>query len=122
MRESAELYRLSPITQIRPFGTVIEKSSPDTRFTSAGSRTYGSSTACPFTDSRPWASQHCTRSPGSPMTRLMRSSPCPGPSHAFGSRKTTTSPRSSGITCGTSSLTSTRSPTSRVFSIDSDGM
>ena len=111
------------------------------------SNTYGSVMTTPLTVSLPSASQQTTRSPGRPISRLIRwlpeslgssptkviavrSAPRIGPScggmvcgnHPPGSVNTTTSPRCRSNGPGVSLLTTTRSPTSSVLSIDSDGM
>ncbi len=145
-RESPDTSRWSPITHKRPSGTVTSKGSLEGRL--PGYR-YGSSSGTPLTVTRPWGSQQRTRSPPTAITRLMRSfSPAGGSSpmntstrfpyvssglagfgsgwsgsHPPGSRKTITWPRSTGRPSLRSSLlTSTRSPTSSVLAIESEGM
>ncbi len=108
---------------------------------------YDSSIGMPLTVTLPLV-QQATRSPGTPMTRLIRSfsllegnsptktktslSPLitglllscsmPAGSQPPGSRNTTTSPRLTSPKCDANLLTSTRSPCRRVFSIESEGM
>src|SRR5581483_8081996 len=69
-RESAEISRWSPITHSFPAGTVTRKVMAEGAF--PGKR-YGSSIETPLTVIRPWESQQATVSPGTPITRLMRS-------------------------------------------------
>jgi len=146
-RESAESPRLSPITQIRPTGTltskvIVEGAAP-------GNRYAVSLSGVPLTVTRPCASQHLTSSPAMPMTRLIRSCSLlegsrPTKVKTFltsrttalsltgvvvpssqppGSWKTTIWPRC-GVepNHGENLFTSTRSPGMIVFSIDCEGM
>jgi len=71
--ESRELERLSPMTKTEPAGTMTSKrtwsvASPGLTYDDSSSET-------PLRMMRPCSSQHCTRSPGSPITRLTRSCP-----------------------------------------------
>ena len=70
-RESAEASRWSPITQSRPAGTVT--SNVASEGTLPGKTYSASSRAVPLTVTRPLGSQQTTRSPGTPITRLMKS-------------------------------------------------
>lgn len=134
------------MTHSRPGGTFTVNLISDGGFPSY---TYGSVSGVPLTVMRPSASQHCTVSPPTPITRLIRScSPEAGSSpmkvkNSFtcltttgsglglgsprsqppGSLKTTTSPRCGlAPNHGVNLSTSTRSPIRMVCSIEPDGM
>ena len=72
-RESADQNRLSPMTHSRPGGTTMLNR--DSEGAEPGYRYDCSFSGTPLTVTRPCASQQATRSPGIPMTRLMRMSP-----------------------------------------------
>ena len=132
------------MTQMRPAGTTMSKVRSEGTLPS---KTYRSVSATPFTLSLPSAAQQTTWSPGRPISRLIRwlpeslgsrptnvsadrTAPRIGPScggvvtgsHSPGSVKTTTSPRCRSKGPGVSLLTTTRSPSCSVFSIDPEGM
>jgi hypothetical protein len=69
-RESAEADRWSPITHSRSAGT---RTLNRTAEGGLSGNTYGSSSATPLTVTLPLASQQTTSSPGTPITRLIRS-------------------------------------------------
>ncbi len=131
------------MTHSLPAGTTTSKASR--LGTSPGYR-YGSSRGTPLTVSRPEASQHCTRSPPTPITRFTKSrssacsprvwpiqrraepiGPCGSATVISGVNesapsKTTTSPREMSPKRYPTFSTRIRSPTSRVFSIDPEGI